>query len=90
MMPGFSTRHRNGRNSASFAKSRAFAVITVIPNRPALIAINASFVKRVAKVHRRDYNSSGVFTSRAIADPSLVKSRTFQVSKIFEPAFRAQ
>ena len=43
---GFSTRHWNGRNSASFAKSRALAVITVIPKRPALIAISESFVKR--------------------------------------------
>ena len=43
---GFSTRHWNGRNTASFAKSRALAVITVIPKRPALIAISESFVKR--------------------------------------------
>jgi len=35
-----------GRNSASFPKSRALAVITVIPKRPARIAINASLVKR--------------------------------------------
>jgi len=34
------------------------------------------------------YSSSGVFTSRATADPSLAKSRTFQVSKISAPAFQ--
>lgn len=38
---------------------------------------------------RRNYSSSGVFTSWAIAGPNLVKSRTFQVSKVSAPAFRA-
>lgn len=43
---GFSIRHWKGRNSASFLKSRALTVITVIPKQPALIAISASLVKR--------------------------------------------
>src|SRR5215471_9153570 len=46
MVRRFSTRHWKSRNSASFLKSRALAVITVIPKRPALIAISASLVKR--------------------------------------------
>src|SRR5439155_612713 len=43
---------------------------------------NQGFSDSRGEVQRRNYSSSGVFTSRAIADPSLVKSRTFQVSKI--------
>jgi hypothetical protein len=38
--------HRNGRNSASLSKSRAFAVMTVMPVRAALIAIKASLLSR--------------------------------------------
>src|SRR6266436_3284529 len=38
------------------------------------------------EVRRRNYSSSGVFTSRGTEDPSLAKSRTFQVSKISAPA----
>src|SRR6267378_2724347 len=46
--------------------------------------------REIAEVQRRNYSSSGVFASRATADPSLVKSRTFQVSKLSAPAFTAQ
>ena len=41
-------------------------------------------------IQRKSYSSRGVFTSRATADPSLVKSRAFQVSKTSAPAFTAQ
>src|SRR5712692_11791341 len=43
---GFSNSQANGRISAILAKSRLLAVRTVIPIRPALTAINASFVSR--------------------------------------------
>jgi hypothetical protein len=46
LVRGLFTRHSKVRNSRSLLKSRALAVITVIPKRPALIAISASLVSR--------------------------------------------
>jgi len=44
--------HEKGRSFASRAKSRLFAVTIVIPCRPALIASNASFVKRALQARQ--------------------------------------
>lgn len=42
------------------------------------------------EVQHHDYSSSGVLTSWATVDPNLLKSRTFRVSNVSAPAFRAQ
>jgi len=71
-----------------FSDRTEYSVTTV--NRSELDQGQSGDSLEIAEVHRRNYSSSGVFTSWAMAGPNLVKSRTFHVSKVFAPAFRAQ